>query len=119
MTTKTTLTDGIALMRDALSQIARHSEREAVARLNELVDEIADEIDNLPHAIQDHEYLHCPNCHHYRIDRNNEPFGDRTVVREYRECTAADARDCPVVQRCGLGKPVGVEIPAFLRRQAS
>lgn len=110
---------GIATLRDAMAHIARHSEREAVARLRDLIDEIADEIDNLPHAVQDAEYQHCPNCHHYRVERNNEPYGERVVVREYRECTAPEAGDCPIVQRCGLGKPVDFEIPEYLRRQAS
>ena len=103
---------GLALIQQAIDHVAEHADRGAVQPLQDSLAELSDMIDDLPGAIFDAECFHCIDCHiRAKCKARDEDGNERFEI---------DPKQCPVVQRCGLGDPSGpFEIPEWLRRQAS
>ena len=75
---------------------------------------------DLPNEIPGFGHPRCADCVYSKPVANVEPYGDRSVIREWNECTVKDSLKCTAVTAAGFlhDDDLAGQIPPYLRRQA-
>lgn len=82
--------------------------------------ELRDYFGNLRDDIPTHGHPLCADCVYCKQVNHAEPYGDRHVLREWRECTVTDSFKCPAVIAAGFlaDDDLAGALPPYLLRQA-
>lgn len=116
------LSQGIALITEALRTLQQDGHgAQALGDLAVSAYRLQTAFDELPSRLCSGDTPHCEGCQYAATEISYEPYGERQVTREWRECTAPCADACPAVQAAGMGHAEqlpSVDLPNWLRRQS-